>query len=166
MNIKETVLPGIGKKFHLTTGNNEKIVIVIHDNGRRDIYHYDETDPEESVSSVSLTDSEARQMAAIIGGMTYKPKALETVEIAFDDLIIDWYRVRSNASIVGKTIGEVGMRHNYQINVIGIIRKDHKQQLNPGVDTVFLAGDTVVVSGERDNLKRAYNELFVKVRGE
>ncbi|RYM02154.1 potassium:proton antiporter [Sporolactobacillus sp. THM7-7] len=165
MNIRETDLPGIGKKFELTTDHDEKVVIIIHDDGRREVYHYDQKDAEESISSVSFTDSEARKIASILGGMTYKPKALENIDIALDDLIIEWYKIGTDAPIIGKTIGEVGMRHHYKINVIGILRKNQIKQLNPGVDTVFQAGDTVVASGERADLNRAYKELFVKESG-
>ncbi len=94
--------------------------------------------------------------------MTYKPKAMENIEIAFDDLTIDWYRLKAGAAIIGKTIGEVGIRNNYDINVIGILRKDRSQEINPGVDTIFRAEDTVVVSGERKALTRAASELFSK----
>ena len=44
-----------------------------------EMYHFD-SDHEESISSISLRDSEARQIA-ILGGMVYKPRALENVEM-------------------------------------------------------------------------------------
>jgi TrkA domain protein len=165
MNVRESDLPGIGKKFELMTDNDDKVVVVIHDDGRREVYHYDDDDWEESISGVTFTDSEARQLASIIGGMTYKPKAVETIEVAFDDLVIEWYKLGPSAPIIGKTIGEIGIRQNYNINIIGIIRKDHSKQLNPGVDSIFKSGDTLVISGERADLKRANNELFLKERG-
>lgn len=51
MNIRESELPGIGYKFQIVTKGNEKMVIVIHDDGRREMYHFD-SDHEESISSI------------------------------------------------------------------------------------------------------------------
>lgn len=101
MNIRESELPGIGCKFEVITKGNEKMVIVIHDDGRREMYHFD-ADHEESISSVSLRDSEARQIAAILGGMVYRPQALDTIEMAFEGLSIEWFKVENNAPVVTK----------------------------------------------------------------
>lgn len=166
MEIIETDLPGIGKKFQLSTENGDKVVIIIHDDGRRDVYHYDDADPEESISCASFNDAESRQIAAILGGMTYKPKTVESVEFALNDLIIDWYKVGAGSSISGKTIGGIGIRRNYQVNVIGIIGKSHAKQLNPGAGAILNAGDTIVVSGERTNLRKFHEALLAGDKGE
>ena len=92
MDIRESELPGIGCKFEIITKENEKFVIVIHDDGRRELYQFDE-DHEETISNITFTDSEARKIGAILGGMTYEPKALEKIEMAFDGMIIEWFKV-------------------------------------------------------------------------
>lgn len=160
MNIRESELPGIGYKFEIITKNQDKLVIVIHDDGRREIYHFDQDDHEEVVSNVTLNDSEARQIAGILGGMAYKPKALETVDFAFDDIIVEWYQVEPNAPAINKTIGEIDIRNNFGVTVIAIKKKATKKSHNPGPNTVIEAGDTLVISGEREQLKEVIKNLL------
>lgn len=160
MNIREIELPGIGYKFEIFIKNQDKLVIVIHDDGRREIYHFDADDHEEVLVSATFNDSEARKIASILGGMAYKPKALETVEFAFDDTIIEWYQVEPNAPAVNKTIGEIDIRNNFGVTVIAIKKKNSKKSHNPGSDTVIEAGDTLVVSGERQQIKELIKKLL------
>ena len=103
MNIRESELPGIGCKFEVITKGNEKMVIVIHDDGRREMYHFD-ANHDESISSISLRDSEARQIAAILGGMVYRPQALDTIEMAFEGLSIEWFKVENHAPVLQKQL--------------------------------------------------------------
>ncbi|MDP4525280.1 cation:proton antiporter regulatory subunit [Bacillus halotolerans] len=158
MKVRESELPGIGQKVEIVTRSQDKISIIIHDDGRRELYYFDENDHEECVTSVQFDDAEARQISAILGGMAYKPKALETVEVALDDLIIEWFKAEAGAPAVHKTIGDLDVRQEYQATVIAILKKNQKKQLNPGSETVIEEGDTLVISGERDGLKRLIRE--------
>jgi TrkA domain protein len=159
MNIRESELPGIGCKFEIITKNDEKIVIVIHDDGRREIYLFD-TDHEDVTSNIAFNDAEARQMAAILGGMTYKPKALETIEMAFAGLVIEWFKVEPGARAEGKTIGQLDIRNHYNVTVISILKNNMKEMLNVGPEAVIAKGDTLVISGERELVKKVINELL------
>jgi TrkA domain protein len=54
---------------------------------------------------------------------------------------------------MGKTIGEINIRQETGATIIAIIEKDHKQTINPGPEYVLQAGSTLVVAGERKQVK-------------
>lgn len=154
MDIRESVLPGIGMKYQMDTASGDRIVIVIHDDGRRELYHFTYEDYDQSISMVTLEDQEARQFAALVGGMVYKPKQLESVEMAFDDLTIEWYRIEPHYGCIGRSIGELNIRHTSGASVIALMDKKTGKQVNPGPDAVLNVEATVVAVGEREQQKR------------
>lgn len=165
MKVRESDLPGIGKKFEAVTENDDKVVVVIHDDGKREVYHYDDDDEEQSISGVTFNDAEARQFAAIMGGMVYRPQALESINVAFNDLIIEWFKVHDGAPIAGKTIGQLDVRNNYKVSIIAIIKKNTQNLLSPGPNALIESGDMLIISGERQDVKRTYSELLT-IKGE
>jgi TrkA domain protein len=159
--IRETPLPGIGNKFEITTRSGDKLVVIVHDDGRRELYHFYYDDPDDSISMITLDDNEARQVSAIIGGMAYKPKAVETMEVALDDLVIEWFKVEPNSPWIGKTIGELEVRKKTGASIMAIIEPEHAKQINPGADAVISANSTVVVMGERFHIQ-AFKKLMLQ----
>jgi len=158
--IKETSLPGIGKKFLLQTRSGEKIVVVVHDDGRREIYHFYREDPDDSISMVTLDDEESRCIAAILGGMTYRPKALETVDVALGDMLIEWYKIEPDAYAIGKTIKDLCVRQATGGTIIAIVEQDQSKTVNPGPEATFRSGATVVILGEKNQVKACKQLLF------
>jgi TrkA domain protein len=154
MELRESELPGIGRKFSLSTRSGEKLVIVVHNDERRDLFHMDPDEPDEMLSMVTLDDEEARVISAIIAGITYKPKFMENQEIALDSLIIEWIRLEPLSKCVGKQIGELDIRKTTGTTILAVVEKDKTKQINPGADFVFTAGLTLVVAGERKQLNQ------------
>lgn len=159
--IRETPLPGIGHKFEIKTRSGDKLVVIVHDDGRRELYHFYYNNPDDSISMISLDDNEARQVSAIIGGMAYKPKAVESMEVALDDLVIEWYKIEPDCWCIGKSIGEMQVRQKTGATIIAVIGTDHSKKINPGADQVIKAGMTVIIAGERQQIQ-AFKRLLVK----
>ncbi|MCR8643872.1 cation:proton antiporter regulatory subunit [Paenibacillus sp. N1-5-1-14] len=153
MNIRESILPGIGKKFELLTRSNENLTLIVHDDGRRELFQYDAEDSDQCHSLITLDDDEARQVSAMIGGVTYKPKMVETIEVALDDLIIEWYKIEPHFKCIGKSIGQLDVRQTTGGTIIAVIEKNSDKQISPGPDSILHAESTVIVLGERQHHK-------------
>lgn len=159
-HIRESDLPGIGHKFQMVTNTGDQLVIVIHEDGKRQIFTFDPKDPEESILVATLDDEESRKLAAIIGGMAYTPKALQSLEVDLDDLVIDWYKVPEGARSAGKSIGELQMRQKTGASIIAVLEPGKQKVLNPGPSEVIRPGATLIVTGTREHV-RALKDLVV-----
>lgn len=155
--VRESDLIGIGKKYQIETDAGDHMVVVIHDDGRRELYRYDEEE-NESRCVMTLSDEESRQVAGIIGGLSYKPKALETIEVALDDLIIEWIKVEHSDRSTNKSIGELEVRQRTGASIIAAIRGG-ESTINPGPDYIINPGTTLVVAGKRNHI-RLLKEIF------
>ncbi|WP_164108934.1 MULTISPECIES: cation:proton antiporter regulatory subunit [Sphingobacterium] len=149
--VRESDLIGIGKKYQIETEAGDNMVVVIHDDGRRELYRHDEED-NDTQCVMTLSDEESRQIAGILGGLSYKPKALETIEVALDDLRIEWYKVEASNDGADKTIGELDVRQKTGASIIAAIH-DNETVINPGPEYIIRPDVTLVIAGKAKNIK-------------
>lgn len=159
--IRETTLPGVGRKFQIEAASGDRLVIVIHDDGTRELYHFTRRDPDRVASVVTLADSEARQIAGIIGGLTYVPKALPSAEIVLDDLLLEWYTIEKGSACIGKTIRDLQVRTASGASIVSIIEPDRIKRINPEADTILNEGATLILAGDRKTIANL-KQLLVK----
>lgn len=152
--ISESNLPGIGRKFQIDTVSGERIVIVIHDDGKREIYHFDRGRFDKPDAVSTLIDGEARQLAGILGGLMYVPKALPSTEIVLEDLVLEWWTLPARAAAAGKSIRDFMVRTKTSASIVSIIREKQPNILNPEADTVLDEGATLIVAGDRNAIAR------------
>ena len=162
--ISEAYLPGVGRKFQIETVRGDRLVVVIHDDGDREIYHFEKKNLEKPASVVILTDGEARQIAGIVGGLTYVPKALPSAEVVLDDLVLDWFTIEAGAAAIGKTIRDLQARTVTGASIVSLVEPDHVKRTNPEADTVLNEGATLILAGDRQTM-RAMKALLISGRG-
>jgi|SRR5687768_4630218 TrkA domain protein len=159
--ISETYLPGVGRKFQIETLRGDRVVIVIHDDGERQIYHFDRKNLERPASVIALSDGESRQIAGIIGGLTYVPKALPSSEVVLDDLVLDWFTIEPGAAAIGKTIRDLQARSVTGASIVSLVEENHVKRTNPEADTMLNVGATLVLAGDRKTIA-ALKKLLVE----
>src|SRR5262249_2035541 len=145
----ESNLPGVGRKFQIEAASGDRLTIVIHDDGRRELYHFARKNPDQVASVVTLTDSEARQVAGIIGGPTYLPKAPPATDVVLDDLLLEWYTVPPRAACANRSIRDLQVRTATGASIVSIIEPDRVKRINPEADTVLREGATLILAGDR-----------------
>jgi TrkA domain protein len=150
--ISEANLPGVGRKFQIETANGDRLIIVIHDDGTREIYHFERKKFDRAASVITLADSEARQIAGIVGGLSYVPKALPSAELVLDDLLLQWFKIEPGAKCVGKTIRDLQVRKTTGASIVSIIEPDRVKRTNPEADTVLNEGATLILAGDRKTI--------------
>ena len=159
--IRETSLPGVGRKFQVEAMSGDRLVIVIHDDGTRELYHFTRKNPDRAASVVTLADSEARQIAGIIGGLTYVPKSLPSAEIVLDDLVLEWYTIERGSACIGKTIRDLQVRTATGASIVSIIEPDRAKRINPEAETMLNEDATLILAGDRRTIA-AVKRLLTK----
>jgi TrkA domain protein len=159
--ISEAFLPGVGRKFQVETLTGDRLVIVIHDDGTRELYHFTRKNLDRPASVLRLSDGEARQIAGIVGGLTYVPRNLPMAEVILGDLVLEWFTIEAGAACIGKTIGDLQVRTRTGASIVSVIEPDREKRINPEADTVLNEGATLIVAGDRRTIN-AVKRLLVE----
>jgi TrkA domain protein len=157
--ISESNLPGVGRKFQVETLSGDRLTIVIHDDGKRELYHFTRKNLDRPASVLALTDGEARQIAGIVGGLTYVPKALPSSEVVLEDLVLEWFTLPTGAVGVGKTIRELAVRTRTGASIVSIIEPNRTSRTNPEAETVLNEAATLILAGDRRSNAKLKNLL-------
>jgi TrkA domain protein len=145
--VEETRLPGIGSKFTLRLDAGGRLAIILHNDGKRKLYHFRRGGDEEPRAVITLDDDEARQLGAVVGGAYERPKIVEDLEMALGELQIEWIPVPDDSPWIGHTLAECGFRAKTGVTVIAILRQPEPiTGAQPG-DTIE-RGDTLVTVGK------------------
>ena len=147
LDLRETRLPGVGVKYAFRVAHGGRMSVIMHVDGRREIYYYERAGDDEPTSVMELSDDEARQLGAIIGGAYERPKIVEELEMALGELHIEWVPVPDTSPAIGHTLAESALRARTGVTVIAILREPEPVS-GARPEDVIQEDDTLVAVGK------------------
>ncbi|MDZ7708437.1 MAG: TrkA C-terminal domain-containing protein [Trueperaceae bacterium] len=153
IEVREATLPGIGKKYVMPLRNGGNVAIIVRPDGERQLFHF-QPDEDRPSDVVKLERDEAQQVANLLGAAMVGAPELDKLELVMGALEIEWVGLDQDSAMVGHTLAESRLRQTTGASVVAVIRGDDAIP-NPPIDTVFEAGDTLLLIGDDDQTDAA-----------
>jgi TrkA domain protein len=145
VEVQETVLPGVGVRHEFVTEHGQRVGLVSHRSGRRDVLFFDQRDPDAARVSVVLSADEAEALATLLGAARITRELMD-LPTQVQGLTVEWLRVPAASPYAGRTLGDTRARTRTGASIVALVR-DERVQASPGPEDDLLAGDTLVVVG-------------------
>jgi TrkA domain protein len=149
MDISETDLPGVGKRFELPVHDGSSLVVVIHNTGKHEIFKKEHADADAD-RIIELSEAEAEAFGAILEDVHFQPTEMDTSSTMIGgDTIIEWYTLDEDSPLAGTTLENSNIRDKTGVTVIAVERGPNAYP-SPEPSFEFEAGDTLVTIGRSD----------------
>jgi TrkA domain protein len=148
MTVYETDVPGVGKKFELDIGSGARAVVILHHDGRVELFRRDSPDAD-SKKLLDLSSRQANHLGSILEGAYFESVDLDDLSVPLGDAIIEWVEVTDDSPVAGSTLAAANVRAETGVSVIAV-QRDGDTEPNPDPDTVVEPGDVLVALGTRE----------------
>lgn len=151
MVIYEAEVPGVGKRFEVETGDDERLVVIVHHDGKREIFRRagENADAEKLFD---LSSSQATEVATVLEGANFQPLDLDDADIPLGEAIMEWVEVPDDSPIAGRTLAEARVGEQTGVT-IAAIQREGETLASPGAGETLASGDILVVIGSRTDQK-------------
>jgi len=142
--IQETLLPGVGVRHELTTAGGERLALLTHRTGRRELAIYDRDDPDVCRTVLHLSADDTVALGELLGASTVSETVQRVQQL--EGVAMDWITVASDSASAGRSIADGQFRTKTGASIVAIIRGDTTVPA-PGPDAPLDGGDVVVAVG-------------------
>lgn len=157
--VRETRLPGVGVRHEFTTDEGERVAVLSHRSGRREVVVYDREDEDTAATVLHLSREDTRTLAELLGAAQVS-EAVTAVQQQVEGLAIEWITIPGTSSKAGCSIAEGAFRTRTGSSIVAILRGDSTVPA-PEPDVVLEAGDVVVAVGTPEGLEQL-RDLLVR----
>lgn len=152
--IEQTQLPGVGLRHDFITRAGDRVGVVTHRTGRRELLIYDRTDPDACRDVVRLDEDEGHALAEALGGGQVSENLDAMLSQSVEGLTLDWLAVAPSWQCAGRTVAETQLRARTGVSIVAVVR-DAETIPSPGPDFRIEAGDSLVVVGTPEGINEA-----------
>lgn len=138
----------MGRKFELDLEGGERAVVVVHHDGKRELFVRPSPDAD-SERLLTLSGRQARRLGAILEGAYFQPVDLDSVDVPLGEAIIEWVTVGEDSPLVGRTLGEANVRGETGVSILAV-QRDEETHANPDSAFELRVGDILVALGTRE----------------
>lgn len=150
-DVDETLLPGVGVRHEFVTAGGERLALLTHRNGRREISVFDRGDPDVCRTVFHLSVDDTRTLGELLGTSQVSETVLGTQQI--EGLALDWLTLAPASRYDGASIADGAFRTQTGVSIVAIVRSGSTIPA-PEPTTRFEAGDVLVAVGTREGLNR------------
>jgi TrkA domain protein len=148
MRVYESEVPGVGRKFELELTGDKSAVVVVHHDGRCELFRRDGPDAD-GEKILDLKGEQANRLGSILEGAYFESVDVDSLSVPLGDAIIEWVEVVDDSPVAGKTLGESRIRTETGTSIIAIQRGEETIS-NPPPETELEPGDLLVAVGTRE----------------
>lgn len=150
MDVRETLLPGVGLRYEFDNSNGDRIGVIAHRKGDFEVLVYAAQDPDRAQRVFRLTEREAEALAQILGAprmvesfadLTKEIPGLEAGQVA----------VGAHSPYAGHPLGDTKARTRTGASIVAVVRDDHVLA-SPGPGEALHVDDVLVVIGTADGI--------------
>lgn len=150
VNIVETMLPGVGMRYDLTTGTGGNFCLVIDRDGAAEIFTMGGDDPDQAVSRLQLEPEEVMQLAELLGAPRITQRFAD-LSREIPGLETERVTVEPDSPYAGGVLGDTRARTRTGCSVVAIIRGE-AVITGPTPQERLLARDVLIAVGGADGL--------------
>jgi TrkA domain protein len=150
-DVQETQLPGVGIRYDFVTNDGERIGVLVHRSGRRELLLYDRDDPDACRAVIRLNSDDTRTLADLLGASHVSEQLAAMQQI--EGLAIDWVTIPPTSKAVGRTLRDAALRTETGVSIVAVVRGNETVPA-PGPDFTLEPGDTAVVVGTPEGIER------------
>ncbi len=152
MEIVETMLPGVGIRYELTTSRGRSVALIVHRDGGATVCSYAGEDPDEASETIRLQPDEAATLAELMGAPRLSQRFADLSK-EVPGLESARLELRPGTPCDGRVLGDTRARTRTGCSVVAIVRGE-QVLTSPGPGEVLHAGDVLVAIGTDEGLRR------------